>query len=103
MDINELPTALLLARGKYASVRAEHEETKKRAQILCGSISAGAAQILRAVQPDNNAVIDAVHVASLIAAMRKALDEAEQCADMIGKLSALRAELKPMAWPRDAR
>lgn len=100
MDINEIPTALLLARGKYATIRSQHEDAKQRMSILCGGIGATSAQILRAVQPDNNAPLDAAHIAQLIAACRKALEDAEQCADEIAKLAAQRAELRPMAWPR---
>lgn len=99
-NLDDWPEDLLIARGKYATIRSEHEDAKKRAQILCGGLSATAAQVLRAVQPDNDAAHDEKAVADLLAACRKAVDDIEDCSEQIRELALLRAELKPLAWPR---
>lgn len=100
IDLDNMDAELLLARGKYATVRSLHEDAKKNMQILCGGLGATAAQILRAVQPDNDALHDQEAVDSLLAACHKALASIEACAGNIRALAETRAALKPLAWPR---
>lgn len=100
IDIDSMDADLLLARGKYATVRSLHEDAKKQMQILCGGLSATAAQILRAVQPDNDALHDEQHVAQLIDACETALRNIEVCTLNIRELAEQRAALKPLAWPK---
>lgn len=98
LDLNELPQALLLARGQYATVRSAHEDSKKQLQMLCGKMGATAAQILRAMQPDNDGV--PASVAELMATCRTTLDMIDSTAMLIESLAQQRAELKPLAWPK---
>ncbi len=98
LDLNELPQALLLARGQYATVRSAHEDSKKQLQILCGKLGATSAQILRAMQPDNDGV--PVGVGELMATCRLTLDSIESLTVQIEALAQQRADLKPVAWPK---
>ena len=88
-------TNLMLARGKYATARAEHEEAKKRLSVLCGQLSSSASLILRALQPDDN---ETVGVDALINSARSVLDDIEKTAEQINLLAELRGKLKPEAW-----
>lgn len=98
LDLNELPQALLLARGQYATVRSAHEDSKKQLQILCGKLGATSAQILRAMQPDNDGV--PANVGELMDTCRTTMDLIESMTMQIQALAQQRAELKPLAWPR---
>lgn len=98
LDLNELPQALLLARGQYATVRSAHEDSKKQLQILCGKLGATSAQILRAMQPDNDGV--PANVGELMDTCRTTMDLIESMTMQIQALAQQRADLKPLAWPR---
>lgn len=99
IDLDQIDPALILARGKYATIRSAHEEAKKQLQILCGGLSASSAQVLRAMQPDNGEP-DMEHVRALLANCRAAIEKIDTCADEIQALSEQRTALKPEAWPR---
>jgi hypothetical protein len=99
-DFDGMSDELLLARGKYATARALHLDALKRIQILCGGLGATSAQILRAVQPDNDGVHDEQIVSDLLDACRTAVDSIQVCAGNIRHLAELRAALKPAAWPK---
>ena len=98
LDLNELPQALLLARGQYATVRSAHEDSKKQLQILCGKLGATSAQILRAMQPDNDGV--PANVGELMDTCRATMNLIESMTMQIQGLAQQRADLKPLAWPR---
>lgn len=98
MDFSTIPDSVLLARGKYSTVRAEHEDAKKQLQIHCGQLGSVAAQVLRAMQPDNDA--EPGSVAELLACGRNTLNAMETIALQVQALAAQRAELKPIAWPK---
>jgi hypothetical protein len=91
-------TDLMLARGKYSTIRAEHEETKQQLQILTGLLTSNAAQILKGVQPaDDRTAID---VSNLLCNMRFIVTDIDKCVMRIAELAKQRAELKPTAWPK---
>lgn len=100
IDLESLSPTMLLARGSYATVRSAHEDAKKELQVLCGKMGATSAQILRKMQPDNDAVPDGVAIADLLAVCRSTIDEIERTTASIEALAKQRADLKPMAWPR---
>lgn len=100
MDLDDIPQELLIARGLYATIRSEHEESKKRLQALCGQLSAVSSQVLRAMQPDNNDVPDIFAVLELIETGRSTLRHMEACASDINKLAKQRYTIKLKAWPR---
>lgn len=88
--------ALMLARGRYSTIRSEHEASKEHLQKLTGQVAALASQILKRAQPaDNSQPID---VSEQVGACRQALDEIEQCVARCAELAKQRAELKPAAW-----
>lgn len=89
---------LMLARGRYATVRSMHEDAKKSLQMLCGQLSSAASQILRRMQPDNDDVPESVE--ALIAGARNTLVLMEACAAEIESLARQRAELKSAAWSK---
>jgi hypothetical protein len=98
MDLNAIPDSVLLARGKYSTVRAEHEDAKKSLQILCGKLTSAGTQLLRMAQPDGDVLVNAENVATALQTARITVDEIEACIAYIDSLAAQRAELKPMAW-----
>lgn len=89
-------TELMLARGKYSTIRAEHESAKQQMQILVGTVTSLASQVLKGVQPRDEAeVIDVGH---LLTTMRFTTDEIDRCVMRIAELAKERAALKPLAW-----
>lgn len=101
MDLTTIPDSVLLARGKYSTVRAEHEDAKKQLQILCGRLSSIGSQILRQAQPSGEQELHSGDVAEQIMAGRVALDEIQACIANIEQLQAQRKALKPEAWGRN--
>ena len=98
IDLASLPQDVLLARGEYATVRSAHEDAKKSLAIECGKLGSAASQVLRAMQPDNDAV--PADTQELLASARNTLNMIETIALEIQSLAKQRAELKPKAWPR---
>ena len=91
-------TDLMLARGKYSTLNAEHREIMKKLQMLTGSLSSVSAQVLYGVQPkDESQDID---VSAAIGMGRGLLDEIDRCVMRIAELAKQRTALKPIAWPR---
>ena len=97
MDISLISSDLLLFRGQYATIRAAHEEEKKRLQILCGALSSASSAILRASQPDDS-VVKMSEIQELIEKAKTTLANINDCTNNITQLSEQRAELKPKAW-----
>lgn len=100
IDLSTLSADVLHARGCYATVRSAHEDAKKELSKQCGQLSAVSSQILRKMQPENDAVPDSVE--SLIDSARSTLNMMEKCAAQIESLAKQRAELKTMAWSKSA-
>lgn len=98
MNLDEIPAEVLLARGKYATVRGAQEDSKKELSILCGGVSSTASQILRAMQPDNNSQPDMAAVLTWIEHCTKLLSKVEDCAHDIDNYDSQRRALKPLAW-----
>jgi hypothetical protein len=98
IDLTKFDNETLMARGAYSTVRAEHEDEKKRMQILTGEMSSVTSQVLRQVQPDGDAVPEGV--GDLLAKGRGILDAMEVCAQRIIGLAKQKAALKPQAWGR---
>jgi len=98
LELSLIPQEMLLARGQYATVRSAHEDSKKQLQLHCGRLGSVAAQVLRAMQPDNDGEPESV--SELLAAGRNTLNMMETIALQIQSLAVQRAELKPLAWPR---
>ena len=98
IDLTSLPQDVLLARGEYATVRSAHEDAKKALQIECGKLGATSAQVLRAMQPDSDAMPTSPQ--ELLATARNTLNMIETITLEIQSLAKQRAELKPKAWPR---
>lgn len=92
LDDNEL----MLARGRYSTIRSEHEAAKAQLQILTGKVASLASQILKGAQPADNS--QPINVAEQVGACRQVLDEIEQCLTRCAELAKQRAELKPAAW-----
>jgi hypothetical protein len=98
IDLNTIPDETLLARGQYATVRAAHEDAKKKLSILCGNLSSAASQVLRRMQPDSDDVPESVE--DVLSAARATLTEMDLCVMSIESLAQQRAELKTLAWGR---
>lgn len=97
MDLSTIDPDLILARGKYSTVRSAHEDELKRLQILTGQLSAFGSQVLRWMQPAEGTPED---ISGLLKDARHTIDQIEQCAGTISELAAQKAELKPVAWPK---
>lgn len=90
--------SLMVARGQYSTYGAALKDSKKRLTILAGQVGTGATQVLRRMQPENDAVPEPV--GELLTGMRGAIDEMEQIVDEIIAVATTRGELKPTAWGR---
>lgn len=100
LDLSSISPTTLLARGQYATVRSAHEDAKKELAILCGKLGATSAQILRKMQPDNDAAPDSAVIADLLTTCRWTVDEIEKTTTRIDALARQRSDIKPLAWPR---
>lgn len=98
IDLTTIDNDTLMARGSYATVRGAHEDEKKNLSILCGELSSTATKILRAMQPENDAIPESVD--SLITMGRGTLDAMEACAKRIEGLAQQKQGLKQQAWGR---
>ena len=98
IDLTTIDDDTLMARGSYATVRGIHEDEKKSLSILCGELASVSTKILRAMQPENDAVPESVD--SLIAMGRGTLNAMEACAKRIESLAQQKQGLKHPAWGR---
>lgn len=103
MNLDDFSPDLLLARGRYATVRSEHENAKGRMAALCGEVASLSAQILRLTQPDNEAEPDRVAISNKLDQCRLLVEQIDAASIDIGMLAAQRAELKKSAWPKTQR
>lgn len=97
MNLDDIDQDLLLARGAYSTVRAAHEDQLKLLQVQTGQLSAYGSQILRTMQPADG---EAGDISILLFNARQVVDQIELTATVINELAALRAELRPKAWPK---
>jgi len=100
LDLTTIDTETLIARGQYSTVRGAHEDEKKRLAVLTGQFSAVSYQVLRCMQPDNDALPNMEVVRELLATGREALARIEQCVADIEGLALQKAALKAAAWGR---
>jgi hypothetical protein len=98
IDLTAIDQETIIARGQYATVRAEHENEKKHLSILCGQLSSASSQVLRYMQPGEDDSPDLNAVNEMLAAARKTLNEIEKCVSSIEKLAMQRAALRQPAW-----
>jgi hypothetical protein len=96
LNLDEIGDVVLLARGKYSTVRSAHEDAKKSLQILCGQLSTAAVKVLRRMQPDNDDVPDSVD--DLVSGARNTIVLMEECVAEIESLAQQRSDLKAQAW-----
>lgn len=92
--------ALMLARGKFSTIRAAHEDEKKKLSLLCSQMGAIAPQILRYMQPDNDETPELGAVFGLLSIGRETLDRIEECVGEIELLAIHRSQLKKEAWSK---
>lgn len=89
---------LMMRRGQYSTLGAEQRDTLKRLQMLTGSLSSVAAQVLHGVQPkDEN---EPINVSAQIDMGRALLADIDVCVFRLAELAKQRAELRPLAWGR---
>jgi hypothetical protein len=98
IDLTQIAPETIIARGEYATVRGAHEDAKRNLAILCGQLSGATGQVLRQMQPGEDAVPESVE--SLLAGARSTLDQIEATVQQIESLARQRAELKQAAWGR---
>lgn len=98
IDLTTIDKTVLLARGEYSTVRAAHEDEKKRLAILCGQFASVAPQVLRLMQPDGDSAPNMVEVNRLLVSARVTLAEIDFCVTVVDGLAAQRAALKQSAW-----
>lgn len=98
IDLSTIDPVTLENRGAYSTVRSAHEDAKKLLQMLCGQLASTATKVLRRMQPDNDAVPESVD--ALLAEARNTITLMEACVTDIESLSAQRASLRPLAWPK---
>jgi hypothetical protein len=88
---------LMVARGKYSTIRAEHEDAKKELQLLCSALMALPQQILKNGQDDEMKVDSAFE---LVKAAGEILKQLDRHLLVVKQLEQQRAELKLAAWPK---
>lgn len=91
-------TALMLARGRYSTIRARHEDLLKDLQKTAGMLTGLTAQILKGAQTDVDDGLTNVNL--LIDKARELIEDMQQITENVEHLAKKKAELKPQAWPR---
>lgn len=86
----------MLARGRFSTIRAQHEDRKKDLQRMCGELLSCASQVLRRMQPDNDDVPESVDV--LLEKARQTIGAMAVCVNDLERLARQRQELKREAW-----
>lgn len=100
IDLTAIDQDTIIARGQYATIRAAHEDEKKRLQMLCGQFLSIAPQILRYMQPQEGDTPEIGAVLGLLSLGRETLDKVEACVADIETLDMQRAALKQASWGR---
>lgn len=98
MNFDDIPAEVIVARGKYSTVRGAHEDAKKQLSVLCGRLSSVSSQVLRYMQPANDDAPQMAAVHDLMQMGREYLDDIDACIVQINELDAQRSALKPEAW-----
>ena len=98
LDLSTISPEVITARGEYSTVRAAHEDAKKKLSEHCGRLASAATQILRRMQPDNDAV--PMSVAELMELARSEIEIIERLASDIESLATQRYKLKTLAWSK---
>jgi hypothetical protein len=100
IDLTAIDNETIIARGQYATVRAEHENEKKRLSVLCGQLSSASSQVLRFMQPGDDEAPNSGAVSGMLETARATLGEIEKCVANIEGLAIQRAALRQSAWGR---
>lgn len=87
---------LMIARGRYATVRSEHESLKAELAILCRRLSSSSQQILKRMQPNDGA--SSLPIDELIEDCMLAVKDIDATAGAIRSIEKQRFELKAVAW-----
>tara|TARA_R110000868_G_C10972514_1_gene770268 strand:- start:5406 stop:5714 length:309 start_codon:yes stop_codon:yes gene_type:complete len=97
INFENYDSEMLLARGKYSTIRKEHEQAKKELSQLVGKLTSCASQILRKMQPDFDDV--PASQSDLLELARWTITEMEQTAARITSLAQQKEDLRSIAWP----
>lgn len=89
---------LMICRGKYSTIRAQHEDAKKELQVRCGEFMSLSGRILKHGQSDEPGAID--EAMNHLAELRLQLDCTEKQLQAMRSLAEQRAELKVKAWSK---
>lgn len=98
LDLSSIPDDVLLARGQYSTVRAAHEDAKKELAKMCGILQMVPSQILRKMQPGDEAVPQEFD--ELVKLGCNALEKIALQCKAVESLAAQRQELKSKAWTK---
>lgn len=94
LNLDDISQEVLIARGKYSTVKGEHEEAKRKLHGLCSRL-----QIAMTVTLKRSTSNPPEDVSDEILQMRQLLDEIDRVTVRIESLSAQRKALKEAAWP----
>ena len=97
INFEKFDSEMLLARGKYSTVRKEHEQAKKELSQLVGKLTSCASQILRKMQPDFGDAPD--DITDLLELGRWTISEMEKTAARITSLAQQKEDFRSIAWP----
>lgn len=97
INFEKYDSEMLVARGKYSTVRKEHEQAKKELSQLVGKLTSFASQILRKMQPDfDDEVAD---INDLLELAKWTIAEVEKTSSRISSLAQQKESLRSTAWP----
>ncbi len=96
MDLDAIDTETIIARGKYSTVRAAHEDAIKALQVACAALTSTGSRLLKKAQPDGDEVPESP--AELIDEGRQALDRAAALFATVAELAEQKRSLRPAAW-----
>jgi len=96
LDFSTLSDEVLINRGKYSTVRARHEDSKKKLQVMCGELMCLSHKILNLGQSD-----DTEEIQESILYLEKQKELVEKVFDHLAFMQSLshqRKSLKELAW-----
>ncbi len=96
LDLDNIDEAILIARGKYSTLRSAQKKELERLREQCTLLQTQATATLRNLQ-DNQSDDSTDRV---LANTRAVMIEIEKSAASIIELRTLLNELRPIAWPK---
>lgn len=95
-DLDTIDEVILIARGKYSTLRSEQKKELERLRLVCTEFQSVPAAILKNLQSPNSAE----RIVEMIKDARATLDDLEKSAVNMDAMQAKLNEIRQIAWAK---